>query len=204
MKCLLKKDIYMLWAYNKIFLLMIPLFLAAGCIQPDNFFFVAYPSILVGVFPVNLIGYEERFRWNIYCETLPIPRWKVVAEKYLLSAILIAIVTVMSAAAQYCIFRQSKPFDAEGYWSTVGILLCMALLSPSFLLPVILRFGTEKGRLAYYFFIGGALAIGSLIGIFGSEITPPQLTVPVLVLLGMALFAGSCFLAIRLYEKREL
>lgn len=204
MKGLLRKDLHMLWSYYRLFLLMIPLFLAASYFQRDNFFFVIYPSVLVGILPVSIISYEERSKWNYYCQTLPIPRWQVVVEKYLLGGIGALIVTGLSMVVQFFIFRESTPFDVQGYLASIAFLIGFGFLSPALLLPVIFRLGTEKGRLAYYLLIGFACASGGLLASISSDWKLPRLSSLTLAAVSLVLFIGSCILSIHIYNKREL
>lgn len=204
MKGLLRKDLYMLWCYCRTFLILIPLFLAASYFQPDNFFFSFYPSIIISILPVTLMSYEERCKWNVFCQTLPIPRRQVVFEKYVLSAMGTSIISVLSAGIQYMIFRQSKPFHYEGYQATVAGMICIGLIAPSVLFPIVFKLGTEKGRLAYYFVLGGACAIGGFLSAFSENICLPQLSALAIVLISIVLFAASSLLSIKFYEKREL
>lgn len=204
MKGLFRKDLYMLWSYCRIFCILLPLFLAASCFQPDNFFFAIYPSIIVGILPVTLMSYEEKCKWHTFCQTLPIPRWKVVLEKYLLSAAGSAVIFLISAVIQYGIFRQSKPFDWEGYQANLTLLVCLGLGSPGLLLPVIFRLGVEKGRLAYYFVLGGGSAIGGLLTVSADQLRLPRLSGLAICLIFAILFFLSCLLSIRFYHKRDL
>lgn len=204
MKGLLRKDLYMLWAYCKIYVLLLPLFMVSAYFQPDNFFFSIYPGIIMGILPITLLSYEEKCKWNVFCQTLPVPRWKVVVEKYLLATLGILIISVFSAVVQYCIFRTTEPFDRDGYMSVLTMLLCLSLGGPSILLPIVFRLGTEKGRLAYYFVIGAAFAIGGFLSVFAENFVFPQISSLAIVPAALALFCLSCLLSIRFYEKREL
>lgn len=204
MKGLLKKDLYMLWAYCRIYLLLLPLFLLAGYFQPDTFFFAVYPSIIVGMLPATLLSYEEKCKWDLFCLTLPVPRWKVVAEKYLLSVLGTGMITLISAIVQFGIFLQSRPFDYEGYQAILTLLITLGFGGPSLLLPVVFRLGMEKGRLAYYFVVGGACAIGGILTVFTERIRLPQLPSLAIVLACLVMFLLSYLLSIQFYEKREL
>ena len=89
-------------------------------------------------------------------------------------------------------------------------------MTPAFCLPFIFRFGTEKGRMAYYVSIGlffalsYALADGlgisaadaSSIAAWGRAGTASGIVAAVLVC--MALYACSWLISIRIYQKREI
>ena len=85
MKGLLRKDLYMIWRYGRLLLLISALFLVLGAISGGNTFFILYPVLFGGVLPVNLISYEERDGWNALCDTMPVSRKTVVNERYLMT-----------------------------------------------------------------------------------------------------------------------
>lgn len=204
MKGLLRKDFIMIWKYCKSILSIVPLFLACSYVVRDNGFFVTYPAVLVGMLSVTLISYDERSKWNVYCQTFPLPRWKVVSGKYIIAVISLVIVTALTAAMQFVIFSQSAPFDRSGYLSIVNTTLTLALLSPSLMLPLVFKLGSEKARSAYMLVIVGLC--GAIFPFVGAslQILMDILTSPALPMLALAAFAGSWLLSIRFYNKRDL
>ena len=70
MKGLLRKDFYMLWSYCRSFLVLILVFSLVSLAQP-NAFYTIYPVMIASMLPISVISYEERCKWNIYCQTLP-------------------------------------------------------------------------------------------------------------------------------------
>ena len=202
---LLRKDLYMTWAYCRTFLLLLLVFLGVGAVNGDNAFFTVYPMIIGMMLPVSLVSYDERFHWSRACDTLPCTRAQVVVSKYLLT--LLSVLTVLLLTLLVHGFRLARQGSLAELWGLIPLLLPIGLLGPSLLLPVIFRMGVEKGRLFYYIIVGVVCALGVMMG---SSIPLPQinasgtLSSPVLVLASFLIFAASCLLSIRLYEKREL
>ena len=74
------------------------------------------------------------------------------------------------------------------------------------MIPVTLRWGVEKGRIVYYFFIGVFVALG-LIGanlLKGLDGEIAGLGMGAVLAAAVAVFALAWLISIRLYEKREL
>lgn len=144
--------------------------------------------------------------------TLPFTRAQLVSAKYLVGlccsgVVLLGLTAVLLAAGTY-----SPAF----LLFLLGLTLCLSLVTPAFCLPFIFRFGTEKGRMAYYVSIGlffalsYALADGlgisaadaSSIAAWGRAGTASGIVAAVLVC--MALYACSWLISIRIYQKREI
>ena len=200
MKGLLKKDLYMTWAYCRIFLLMIAIFLGVGAVSEDSEFFVIYPMIIGMILPVSLVSYDERFKWHLTCDAMPVSRAKAVSAKYVLTLLAVLTVFVLTMLTQG--LRLSRTGELAALWELPGLLLPMGLLGPALLLPVIFWLGVEKGRILYFVLVGVVCALGVMMGSdlnLRLPLSSPLLPVAVSVLL----FAASWCLSIKLYEKRE-
>lgn len=207
MKGLLRKDLYMTWAYGRLLLLISAVFLAASLVMPseENFFFVIYPMLLGGVLPVTLLSYDERFDWNRTCDALPVSRKLVVDERYLMCLLSFLVLYAVTLAVQAAVLL---PRGRAGDLAQLAELLPgFGLVAPAVLLPVTLRWGAEKGRLIFlFFFIGlnvaaGLLFSSNILGVSGAIGTWGVTAVLAGVLL---VFVASWLLSRRLYEKREL
>ncbi len=206
MKGLLKKDLYMIWAYGRMLLLISALFLAMSVFAPaeENFFFVIYPVLLGGVLPVTLLSYDERFGWNRYCDTMPLSRKQIVNERFLMSLLSFLALYALTLLVQAVVLLPRG--RAADLGQLAAVLPCFGLLAPAIMLPVTLRWGVEKGRLVYYFFIGGLVAAGLIfskqfLGVSGA-IT--RWGAALVLAASVLVFAASWLLSQRLYEKREL
>lgn len=87
MSALILKDLYIMKKYCRSVLLMVVIFWGASIFADSgNLFWTFFPVIVGSVTPATLLSYDEKFRWNQYCDTMPISRAAVVAEKYVLTA----------------------------------------------------------------------------------------------------------------------
>ena len=206
MKGLLRKDLYMTWAYGRTLLLISALFLAVSALMPseENFFFVIYPVLLGGVLPVTLLSYDERSGWNRFCDALPVSRKLVVDERYLMALLGFLVLYAVTLAVQAAVLLPRG--RAGDLVQLMGLLPCFGLTAPAVMLPVTLRWGVEKGRLVYYFFIGLLVAAGlvfskKLLSVSGAI---GKWGVSAVLLGTLLVFAASWLLSRKLYEKREL
>ena len=60
MKGFLKKDLYLTISYCRSIFLIVAVFIAVGCVQTENYFFIFYPAIMVSLISVSLLSYDER------------------------------------------------------------------------------------------------------------------------------------------------
>lgn len=206
MKGLLLKDFYTVTKYCRYFGLIVLVFIAMSCLGNDSSMFIILPVFFAGMIPTTLYSYDEREKWNITCETLPCTRTQYVSGKYLMGLFLQLAVLVLSAIVQPVRMSIVGTFDISEYFSLLGMMLAVGLITPSIVMPLLFYFGTEKGQLAFMAVIfllvaGTALLIGfnviNLNAAFAS-ITPIVCTTAVL------LFALSWVLSVVLYNKREL
>ena len=204
MKGLIRKDLYMIWNYGRMLLLMSAVFLAFSAVAEQNYFFVVYPVLFGGVLPVTLISYEERDGWNRLCDALPLSRKTVVNERYIMTILCFLALYLLTLAVQTTVLIP------KGRAAELVQLACLlpgvGLMAPAVMIPVTLRWGVEKGRIAYFIFIGVVVALGVMganaITDLNAEVGGPVMwAIPIVA---VALFALSWLLSIRIYEKREL
>ena len=202
---LLRKDLYMAWAYCKTFILIVAVFIAVGLMGEENSFFILYPMIIGMMLPVSLISYDERFKWHLCCDAMPVSRAAVVSSKYILTLLTVLLVFALTMLVQW--FRLSRLGTPERIWELPGLLLPMGLVGPAILMPVIFRLGVERGRLFYYVLVGVICAAAVIFGSGQNPVNPAaRIAMPggVLIPVSLGIFLLSWPLSIALYKKREL
>ncbi len=202
---LLRKDLYVTASYCRSFLLILAVFLGVGLVNGENSFFVVYPMIIGMMLPVSILSYDERFKWHIACDALPVSRAQAVSSKYILTLLMVGLVFALTMLVQG--IRLGRLGELEQLWELPGMLLPIGLVGPALLLPVIFRLGVEKGRLFYYVLVGLVAAAAVIFSSGQAPVNPTaqvQLPGAALVLGSLALFALSWGLSIALYQRREL
>lgn len=201
MKGLLLKDFYMTIKYCRMLLLLVLLF-AAVSVMSNSVFITSYPFIIAGVLPVSLYAYDERSGWCGYADAMPYSRAQRVSAKYISALTLICLVLLISMAG-----RELTEDNFIEDFSLLLVMCGMGLLSAACMLPFVMRFGSEKGRWAYYAIIVlaclAAFAASDSGGGSGSTIAAGPAPLGILAACA-AIFALSWFVSIRIYEKREL
>ena len=200
MKALLLKEFYVASRTCRSFLLVIAVFFARSVLGRNSQFFFLYPLTMVGMIPVTLLSYDERDGWDKYSLTLPCTRAQLVSAKYLIGLIFGGVVFLLVELLLLIGLSMGGNFD---FLSMSSALLLMGLLGPSILMPFVFKFGSEKGRIAYYFVLALLFAvIAFLIGMGFYEYLNgfSWLVIAAAVLL----YLGSWRLSILFYEKREL
>ncbi len=201
MKGLLIKDLIMTWKYCRSFLFIMAVFLIGSVFVTINSFMTVYPIVLSSMLPFTICAYDERIKWNVYCNALPISRKKAVVSKYVFTLICVLTVTI---AVGLCIFIKmytANLIDMKGLCTTVSILLSVALVSPSFMLPFVFKYSVEKARMAYYVTIGVVCATSAMLS---GDIRIPDVPAYIALVIAIILFVVSCFISIKLYENKDL
>ena len=214
MKGLLLKDMLLLKNNKKLYAILV-------------FFAVMYPMMGMGSFTVTFLGmmgliisistmnYDEFDNGNSFLFSLAFKRSTYVAEKYILcvgGGVLGAL-----SGALVC-FAASKISGNSALLEGMAENLCVAVLlyslSSSVMLPIFIRFGAEKGRLASYLTLAAFFLLGFGVMKFlptaGKDVIVSKLeSIPVagivtgLVLVVVLAVILSIFLSLRFIRNRE-
>ena len=200
MKGFLKKDFYLTLGYCRSIFLIVIVFMAIGCFQPDNYFFVCYPAIMVSLVPVSLFSYDESEHFCPYAAALPQPRSTYVSAKYVISILYGLIFVVVIVLAQLA-FAKQRGADVL---LLAAVLLLLALFTPAVVLPFMFKFGVQKGRIVYYIVIGLATAGVILVMNRSASARLDGSLLFILMAAGVIiLFIVSWLLSVRFFSKRE-
>ena len=207
MKGLLLKDWYMIMKYCKAYVLISLVFIGVSIMGDDNFFFILYPCILSGMIPVTLLGYDERSKWDQYCAALPCTKAQIVSGKYLIGMAAQIGMLVLSTVVQGIRMQVKGTFSWESFGSILSMLAAISFLAPAVSLPPMFRWGTEKGRMAYYISVGLICGISAfLVSVSGITVLGSLPSSTAMLLLGLAALVAygvSWYLSIVFYRKRE-
>ena len=160
MKGLLLKDILLLKNNKKLYAILV-------------FFAVIYPMMGMGSFTISFLGmmgliisistmnYDEFDNGNSFLFSMAFVRRTYVAEKYvlcvgggILGALLGTIVCFLTAKIS------GNPSLLEGMAENLVVSVLLYSLSSSVMLPIFIRFGAEKGRLASYLTLAAFFLLG--------------------------------------------
>lgn len=207
MKGLLKKDWYMAKRYCRSYILIVLVYGVLGSL-PSGSFLRALPGVMAAMIPVTILAYDERSHWEEYSMTLPVTAKQMVGSKYLLG-IGFQLAALLISTVSYVIYAKTNNcFSGPDFIGNMGSILILSALAGSLCLPVMFRWGVEKGRIAYYAVIVLAMVISSVItalqenGVF-TEVIPHGWAPLLLLAAAAALELGSWRLSARFYAKRR-
>lgn len=147
MKGLLKKEWFVLWNKPIMILLPVMIFIMTG-LSTKSMALILYLPLYAGILPVSLITTDETSRWERFALGMPYSRKEMVSAKYLMSILLVFIGTLLTAVILLLFLNNA--FTLQQSVLTVAAIAAGSLLLPSVLLPLNLKFGTAKARLALF------------------------------------------------------
>ena len=170
MRGLLVKDFRLFFMQRQfwVMILLITFFFAVS--GQSVHFIIAYATMLCSYFTISTVSYDELNRGYAFLFTLPISRRGYVLEKYLYALVLgggaWAITTAGCAAYLYL----TDPSWNGAEWICVpGIIFPIMWLMIALMLPMQLKFGAEKSRIALivlFAFVFGMISCVAKLGLY--------------------------------------
>lgn len=167
MKGLLFKDLrYMLTQKSFIILILIIGFSLSLTQEDNELFVIGYLTFMGIVLGMTSITMDDQDHNLTFLFTLPLSRRSYVLEKYLLTFLMGALFCCV-ALAFALITRPFGDYQApiDAILSTTCGALAGAILFSNILIPLQLKFGAERARIAGFIAMGGFLAIIFIAGL---------------------------------------
>lgn len=143
MKGLLLKDFAIVKQQGRSIFIIVAIAIFMMFAGNDITFVVAYANMLFVMFGITTLNYDAFDNGFSFLFTLPISRKLYVAEKYLFSLMCVAAGLILSSV----LMTVTGNMNSDALSFIVGYAMAATLLL-SILLPVELKFGPEKGRIA--------------------------------------------------------
>lgn len=180
------------------YVFMIALFCVVAVVT-DNVAFAGSIGMVVAIsVPTSAIAYEERDGFNKIAVASGIDKKVIVIEKYLLGFLFLLI----GGISYFLVYYFSK--EQANKWIEFVVSMCMQIVLLAIVMPVIFKFGVEKGRaymiLFMVVFLSIFIALMSLINFTVDSAIVVLPTVITITILGLAI---SIFLSIRIYGKKD-
>lgn len=150
MKGLLIKDFRLMGRQKRFFLMLMLIALVMLVVYDDGTtFLIGYITFLCGFFVVSTISYDDFDNGNAFLFTLPISRKEYVQEKYVFGLLLGGGAWLLSSGVVFGYqMLLGRAFDGRENFFAAGAILVIALVLIFIMIPVQLKFGGEKGRMA--------------------------------------------------------
>lgn len=217
MKGLLIKDFKLMLMQKNFFIIIIVVACLISISSQDPTFMIGFITLILSLFTVSTISYDEFDNGYPFLLTLPFSRKTYVLEKYVYGLILGTgawIVSVMICSLMLIV--QGKPVTSD---MLIGafVILPMFLVIESLMIPVHLRFGGEKGRYALIACVGVLVVIGfvvmKIVEIFHIDVLPlilaidalgPVMFMVILLMIGFLIMLVSLKVSLSIMNKKEL
>lgn len=210
MKGLILKDIINMKGQAGLYLAITALWLGVGYFNENPAFFAGVMQMLIIMIPLVSLAYDERSKWERFAVTMPVSRKQLVISKYVFFIIVAAVVAVIAAVGGVIIGGEP---DETVLLAFAAVPLGMIL--NGIIMPVLLKFGVEKGRFVFLgviavpvlgvFLLGRIPAVDRLMeteipGILSQGAVPAMAA---FWAIGFVIAAVSLVISIKIYERKE-
>ncbi|MBQ2679764.1 MAG: ABC-2 transporter permease [Firmicutes bacterium] len=149
MKGLLLKDFYCLIKNARSYFIIVAIFAFVSVLQEEISFFTLYPSLLAALLPVTLLSFDERSKWNVYSQTLPVKKSEIVSSKYITGLCFVVFVVIVLCITNGIRMHINGTLTAKRVVDLIILMFSLFFMS-SFPIPMMFKLGVEKGRIVYY------------------------------------------------------
>ncbi len=112
--------------------------------------FISMIYLFVITLFISTFSYDEFNKWDAYAITLPNGRKNIVKSKYIISIILVISALIVTLSLNYFISFIKDSLEFEKVISLVLGLTTGIIFVESLMLPIIFKYGIEKGRLGLF------------------------------------------------------
>lgn len=199
---LIIKDLINLKKLSKIYLLLMAFYFIVGMVGGNQDMFSGMVVMLAVMVPITALSYDEKNKWDRYALTMPLMRGTIVLSKYILGLIFL-IAAFILAFLSNIIFTETILYENL----TINLtILSVGIIMMSFILPIILKFGVEKGRILMMIVIFTPVAIIVMLPKLGIP-APEQETIEIflkyLPVTAIITYALSILISMSIYKKKE-
>ncbi len=200
MKGLLYKDFCVLKKQVKILAVFV-VFYAVWSVAAQVPTMMGTMVILLSIMmPISSMSYDEAGQWYRYAFSLPVSRRALVQSKYMLGFLTALGGLLVSAIGNLVILSLTNWENALESWVTIGACLEVGVIFLSVLIPLLFKFGVEKGR---FLIVAIAVVPSMLIAMLAGPLKSAGLSLPSEEVLQAVLYASPFFtLAIFLISFR--
>jgi len=207
MKGLIVKDLFNLKKYSKSVMLILAFYMLYAVMMDSSMFMAGMIIMLTTMMSITSFSYDDLAKWDKYALSFPITRKEMVLSKYLLALLLSIVGVIIAFAASLLISKIKTPVDMNELLVVSYVLLIVALVFISILLPLIYKFGVEKSRVLIIAVFAVPAAIFFVLTNAGFQMpTESQLMIllqfsPIILL--VILFI-SFYVSVNIYKSKDL
>ena len=207
MKGLLLKDFISMKRQLKVTILIVLLYAVLAIIQRSFAYLSGMVALLSIMLPITSLAYDEAAKWDKYALSMPISRKDLVWSKYCLGILSGLVGTLLSILASLCFLLPQKTITLGETLLTAFTVLECSMIILSIIMPILFRYGVEKGRILLMAVVCLPILIGFLWNNAGMAMPSAQtlqLIGIVLPFLVIGIFFASVQISIRIVSQKEL
>lgn len=210
MRALLIKDIISMKSYLKQILIVFVVFIFIFFKNPQSIGGIM--SIMLPMMVITSMSYDDYYHWNRYAGILPMKRTINVKEKYvlLLLSSLFGVLLSISVSGLMIFIRKDPVTDIVGAVASGLATMMFSMLVYSIVMPLLYKYGTEKGRYLFIAVMAIPVALivlgSSLVEKFGISLPTLEQIKPLLYVSPLAIFLilyVSYKISCRIYCRQE-
>lgn len=202
MKGLMLKDLYVMKKYARTTALVALVFAAVGLMSANNASFAGMISMMSTMMIVNAFSYDDLAKWDRYALSMPISRKTMVGARFLLGLILWAGGLVLALAIMMlsmAIHGQTAFLESLLVVVIIGAGMLMAM---SIAVPLLYKFGVEKGRMLMLLAFLPPVAIAMIpLWLYGDSAV--SYLIALFPLLSLAMYAGAYWMSVKIVRKKD-
>lgn len=205
MRGLLLKDLYALKKQGRVILALAVFYFILGITTDNISMFSTMVILLCGVLPITTMSYDEHYKWEKYALSMPVSRHSLVLSKYYLGIICGLVATAIVLISTFIMNLTNEGEIIQNLLINAGYLLA-AYVFLAIVLPIMFKFGTEKGRMILPMVVVVPIVVIMILGKLGLQLPSDQvLTVlaycsPLIV---MGLLFVSFRISLNIYNKKQ-
>lgn len=206
MKGLILKDLYVILNQKNILLTLIILFVIFSFVTGDPGLLLTFLTVLIILQINTTLFYDESSQWNKFANTMPFPKSVIVKSKYILCLLLTLLLMVIVFPVYGITNMLSKAISLNEFASILCIILSSILIMLSFVIPLTIKFGVQKGRifiLALVFIPVITMNVLSNISFVNHFLQILDVFRFGVLIIAMILFYLSYKVSVIIYEKKE-
>ena len=158
--------------------------------------------MLAVMIPMTALSYDEKNKWDRYALTMPLMRGTIVLSKYILNLIFL-ITAFILALLSNIVFTDIILF--ENIMINLSTL-SVGIIMMSFIFPILLKYGVEKGRILMMIVIFVPTAIVVMLPKLGIPAPDPEkieILLKFLPAAALAVYVVSIFVSMSIYKNKE-
>ncbi len=209
MKFLILKDYYNV-KHNLKQLMILVLIFAVTILPAGPEMFMITISVICSTLITTTFSFDERSKWSKYALIMPVSRKNYVKSKYCMSLIFGGSGLVLGIVCGIIGgIVTKKPVTFSLMLVCILVSLIAILFINAFMIPQIIKFGTEKARITFLIIViipSGIVFVGAkILQFLQVEVTEKLLVYGLIgaLLISIGLFIGSYFLSVKWFSKKE-